>query len=224
MATTTKMILLPKNFEVSQVTYGTPKKLNSGGKIVPVYYNGIPLVIQTPPMRSPFGLQKWSSDSGSDKVKHTIELSFDDQANDILNMMQELDANLVKDGCTNSLAWMSKKNMSTDIAKALYTPIVKFSKDKATGEVTDKYPPTFKFTVPFSNDKFECEIYDSNKNLVDVTDISKGSMITAILQCQGVWIAGAGKFGCTWKALQMRVVPPKDRLAGFAFQMEEDDE
>ena len=60
-------------------------------------------------------------------------------------------------------------------------------------------------------------MYDSSKNLIDLSTIeTKGAKITAIIQCLGLW-AIAGKFGCTWKVLQMRVVPVAT-IKGWAFK------
>ena len=68
--------------------------------------------------------------------------------------------------------------------------------------------------------KFETAVYDDKKR--PLTDIPledvlmKGSQITTLIQCTGVWFAGS-KYGLSWKAVQIRVDKMPDAIRGFAF-------
>jgi hypothetical protein len=140
--------------------------------------------------------------------------------------MSALDKKLVHDGVDNSMTWLKKKITSADVVEALYTPIVKYAKDKTTGEITDKYPPSMKLKLPFNNGVFQCEVYDTKRKQVNLKELIdngslKGAKVTAIIQCSGIWVAG-GKYGCSWKVLQMRVSPPQT-IKGYAFKEIEDD-
>ena len=84
------------------------------------------------------------------------------------------------------------------------------------------------------DNKIQCKIYDNKKNIFDVNgetddsvDISnilmKGSQIKAVLKCNGIWLAN-GKFGCTWRAEQIRVKVPEGGLNEFAIESESDDD
>ena len=42
---------------------------------------------------------------------------------------------------------------------------------------------------------------------------SKGAKVIAIVQCTGIWIAG-GMFGCSWKAIGMRL-KPRAQISGI---------
>jgi hypothetical protein len=69
-------------------------------------------------------------------------------------------------------------------------------------------------------------VYDTKRQPIDIkelidTNAFKGAKVTAIIQCLGIWVAG-GKFGCSWKVLQMRVSPPQT-IKGYAFKELEDD-
>lgn len=227
-------ICLPSDISVADITYSAPKNLDNGGRIISVYHKGKPLVIQTPPVPVPFGLNKYPSDKdgGNDKgpVKYSLELSFgkDDymtkhpEVKAFFELAKALDNKFVEDAMNNSPTWFKKKYNSRDIVEALYTHLVKYSKDKETGEVTDKYPPTFRVQVPYKNGKFACEAYNKSRDLVPVeTSVPKGTIVTSIVQCNGIWFA-AGKFGVTFKVLQMKVDPPAS-IAGYAF-IEDDDE
>lgn len=220
-------ILLAKSVEADKITYGTVKSLDSGGKSVYVAYNGRPLIIQTPEMSTPFGVSKWSSDRGGSD-KYTLELSFKGREEKqgmqtFFELLETLDTKFVQDAMENSTNWLKKKYNSTEVVQALYTPLVKHAKDKETGEITDKYPPTFRITLPYKDGSFTCDTYDKQRNLIpleSIVDHLKGARVTAIIQCLGLWIAG-GKFGCSWKVLQLRVAQP-NTIKGFAFKDDDD--
>ena len=212
--------MLPENFKVDQITYGTPRVNDNGGKSIYLSLYKRPIVLQTPEMFAPFGMQTWKNDNGV--TKYTIDLSFKgmdtrETVKTFFEKMSELDEKLIDDGLTNSFDWLKKKGVSRDVVKELYTRQIRHPIDKTTGEISTKYPPTFKLSLPFRDGGFQCEVYDSSKRQVDITNIeTKGSRVTAIIQCLGVWVA-AGKFGCTWKVLQMRVAPPQS-IKGYAFK------
>ena len=66
-------------------------------------------------------------------------------------------------------------------------------------------------------------IFDNNKEEIDIKSIeTKHSKVTYIIECTGIWVAG-GKFGCSWKAMQVRVVP-QDTFQGYAFSEADDDD
>ena len=213
-------IVLPNDFDASQVTYSSPRILDNGGKVIYMSYAGKKLLMQTPEMSAPFGVSKWNND-GKSNDKYSLDLSFKGrESREVLNKffdgLRALDKKLVHDGMVNSQNWFKKTYKSVDVVEALYTPIIKFPKDK-NGEITDKYPPTLKMTLPHDGNTFMCDVYDSAKNLVDLSSIeTKGSRVSAIIQCVGIWVAGT-KFGCSWKVVQMKVTPPAT-IKGYAFK------
>jgi Family of unknown function (DUF5871) len=223
-------IILPSNFDVSSVSYSAPRTLDNGGRAIYMSLNRSPIVLQTPEMIAPYGVSNWNDD-GKGPDKYSLDLSFKGKEgrpnlNTFFEKMAALDKKLVQDGVDNSMTWLKKKYNSVDVVEALYTPMVKYAKDKTTGEITDKYPPTFKLKIPFVNSAFQCEVYDNKRKTVDLkqlidTGAFKGAKVTAIIQCLGIWVAG-GKYGCSWKVLQMRVSPPQT-IKGYAFKELEDD-
>jgi hypothetical protein len=192
--------------------------------------NRSPIVLQTPEMVVPYNVSNWNDD-GKGPDKYTLDLSFKgkegrENLNTFFEKIVALDKKLVQDGVDNSMTWLKKKYNSVDVVEALYSPLVKYAKDKTTGEITDKYPPTFKLKIPSSNGSFQCEAYDNKRKPVNLKELIdsgafKGAKVTAIIQCQGIWVAG-GKYGCSWKVLQMRVSPPQT-IKGYAFKELEDD-
>lgn len=224
---TTSMITLFDKIDASKVTYGPPKNLDNGGKIIPVYHKNQPFIIQVPELLAPYGLSKWEGDKGL--MKYHFDLSFgnkDEQPEKgiFLQKMLDIDQKFVQDALSNSMAWFKKKYNTEDVIKALYTPLVKYGKDKETGEISDKYPPTFKAQIPFKDGKFACEVYDNKRKLVNLNDLeTKGSGVAAILQCSGIWVAG-GKFGCTWRVVQMKINPRNKKITGYAFVDDDSDD
>ena len=146
-----------------------------------------------------------------------------------------MDDMLLKKAGENSQAWFRKAKLSDETLKELYTPMVKVSVDPETGEPNGKYPDSFAFKINKRDGKFkDFSIYDATKKVFDIegttddpTDITKlivkGALIKVVLKCNGIWVAN-GKFGCTWKAEQVRVKVPEGGLKEFAIMSDSDDE
>ena len=218
-----KKVLEPHQLDISKIEYGVPKTNDNQGKSIYMSLDKSPIIIQTPEMYAPFGLKKWDNDRG---VKYTLDLSFRNMdkrpsLQTFFDKMTELDNKLIDDAQVNAYEWLKKKGATREGVKLLYTNIVKYPTDK-TGEITDKYPPTFKLSIPFTDGGFKCYVYNSlpkngvNPPEVDLNTLeTKGARITALIQCLGIWVA-AGKFGCTWKVQQMLVLEPP-KLGKFNF-------
>lgn len=218
-------ITLVKDFDINKLSYNDVRNLDTGGKVVYVSYAKAPLVLQTPMMYAPFGLQKWTNDG---KDKYTLNLSFRGMENSksmatFYHMLKNFDQKFVTDGFANQGTWFKGKKLnSTEVVEALYTPLITPAKDKNTGEVTDKYPSTFKVTVPMKDGKFACEVYDENQNSVDLLTMNtKGARVSALIQFAGLWFAG-GKFGSSWRVVQL-LVKPNQNIRGFSFVKDDED-
>ena len=220
-------IIRSEDFDISKVGYSEPKKLAHGGNAVYLQYEGNPLILQTGFMTLPWSMGRYE---GTDGVKYSIDLSFkglegDDKLKNLYSVLNSLDDKLVKDGVSNSMSWFKKKKVSEDIMREFYNRQIKLSKDKETGEPDGKYPATFKVKVPFKDGVFGCNVYDSKKNLIesDLSDVLvKGCQVQCLIQCVGLWFAG-GKYGCSWKAVQMKVKPPTG-LHGYSFLDDEEED
>ena len=227
--------------DLSKVTFSAPRTLDNGGKMLFLNYNGgiNPLYITLPEVEVPFD-PMYFDDGNENSGKYTVKISMKDlEGNKDLaalhSKISEMDELLKQKAVENSGSWFKKPKMSADVINELYTPMIKVSIDAETGEPNGKWPDSFGFKVVKKDGVFpRFSIYDNNKNVFDVdgkTDnpvdlgnvLMKGTLIKAVLKCNGVWIAN-GKFGCTWRAEQIRAKLPEGGLRDFAIESDSEDE
>lgn len=230
-----EQIVLPKDFDINKVSFGNLKTLESGGKSLYLNYAKEKFIVQTPEMVIPFGINnsnsfiKGGAEESGKPDKWSFDLSFKGLENRPLlqhfkTMLETIDEKIVETACSNAQAWLKKKDATKAIIQEFYTPTLKYGKDKDTGERLD-FPPTVKVNLPFDNNKkeFTMDVFDNKKNKVNLSDIEvKGAKAAVIMQCMGVWIV-SGRFGCTWRALQVRI-SPSATLKEFAFTHTEEDD
>jgi hypothetical protein len=118
--------------------------------------------------------------------------------------LKEIEAKIIDDAFINRVAWFQDDyDGNKSFVARLFTPIIKIDKDKATGKLVGKYPPTFKAKLPYNtkDDTFAFDCYDMENNELDFASIMKklkSAKIQGIIQLTGLWFAG-GKYGCSWK-------------------------
>ncbi len=228
-------VVLPSDFDISLVTFGVPKSpqsaqtqsAQSAMKFVPILYDGRPLFMQTPKLHCPYGVNRWDNNGvGAVKVSIDVSMGRADEGKDktaFFEAIKALNKRVVDEAFQNSVLWLKKTFKSLDVIEALNTPMIKYDKDKVTGEVSTAYPPKFKIQLPQRDGKWAFETYDAKKERIDFDSVEiKGGEVVSLILCTGVWVAG-GKFGCSWKAMQLKVYPHLGHLKPFAF-VEETDE
>jgi len=223
--------------DVSKLTFSSPKKLDNGGQMLWMNYNNGMMYMQTPELEIPFDTSFYSDNDHTGKYQVKVSMKgMDDNKGlkDFHDKVLEMDNHIKAHALQNSGLWFKKPKMSEETVDSLYTPMIRVSTDPETGEPNGKYPPQFAFKVVKKNNKVECSVYDNKKVYFDVngetdnpTDIarilSKGSKVKVVLKCNGIWLAN-GKFGCTWKAEQIRVKVSEAELTEFAIVSDSDDE
>ena len=225
-------IILPSNVDAaafgSNIKFAEPKALDNGvAKLVFMSYKKNPIIIQTPEMWSTFGLANYKPDPKSPD-KYSIDLSLKDKenrpsVNAFYTMLESMENRMVDECLENSFSWLkkAKDKCTRPVVEAVFSPLIRHSKDKETGNISTKYPPSFRLNLPYRNGQFECEVFNA-KTPANLNELElKGAKVTAIIQCTGIWLAG-GKFGCSWKVKQLRVIPPAS-LAGYSFHDMDDD-
>ena len=229
MAMSSKTILSGVDFTPStDIKYSKPKVDARGGKSVGIVNTAVnsATYISTPLMLT-WGVNKYV-DEGNGKVSYDMALQFpnDEYARDdttsFLNNMIEFENMIKTDATKNAKEWFGKAKMSEDAIDALWTPMLKYPKDKNTLERDLERAPTLKIKIPFWEGDWRTELYDMDQKAIfpdpdgsNVTPqdlIGKGAHVAVVIQCGGLWFAN-GKFGVTWKLLQ-GVVKPKETMRG----------
>ena len=221
---------------VSGVDFNTEKdyvytkaKVNANGrKSIGILnnHNKKSLYLSTPLMLT-WGVNEYTNENGGSN-SYDLALQFpNDEYNSpecvaFLKNMQALEQKLKDDAVVNSKDWLNKSKLVPEAVDALWSPMLKYPKDKETGEPDYSRAPTLKVKIPFWEGVFknvelynedQTQLYPSDDDSVSISDlITKGSNIATIIQCGGIWVAN-GKFGVTWKLFQA-VVKPKATLVG----------
>lgn len=206
-------VILPKNFDVSDISFDAVKKNSMGGKVVYLKHGGNKnITLQTPLMSAPFGISGYTDDK-TGITKHSLDISFKGAADDpkiqtFLDKMNEFDKCLIETAAKNSKDWLGK-SMKKDVVEALYRPLIKPSKDP------EKYAPTIKFKVPSKDGKMLVDAFDHKKQPFDLNNFVPGTRVQAIIECSSVWFVNK-QFGVSWKLVQLRMSKP-EKLTGFSF-------
>ena len=222
---TSKTILSGADFSPSSdVKYSKPKVDARGSKSIGIANaasNGATYI--STPLMITWGVSDYE---GNERYEMALQFPNEEYAKDdttnFLNNMIELETRIKADAITNAKEWFGKAKMSEDAIDALWTPMLKYPKDKNTGEFDTSRAPTLKVKLPFWDGEWKTELYDVNQKAVFPDPnggslspkelISKGSHIAAVIQCGGLWFAN-GKFGVTWRLFQ-GVLKPKATMKG----------
>lgn len=235
MTMSSKTILSGADFNPSSdIKYSKPKVDARGSKsigIVNAASNGATYI--STPLMITWGVSDYE---GNERYEMSLQFPNEDYAKDdttnFLNNMIALETKIKADAIVNAKEWFGKAKMSEDAIDALWTPMLKYPKDKNTGESDTSRSPTLKVKLPFWDGEWKTELYDVNQkqifpdpngNSLSPKDlIAKGSHIAAVIQCGGLWFAN-GKFGITWRLFQ-GVLKPKATMRGICqIQLSGDD-
>lgn len=228
-------ILQPRDIDVTKIQFSVLKQSANGGRNINIKYDNNKLLLQTPEMRLPFGMNMWSGDNGA-PPKFDMTMAFENDANkpillELEKKIQEIDDHVISQIMKNSASWLNGKTYPTEeVVRALFTASAKPSKD-------GKYPPSFKTSLPFYEGKFVFDTHGKGRNDIDLMDVftnspaevkesdgrtrrtplsTKGARVQAILQLSGIWIV-AGKFGLSWKVRQLKLAVMNNTLPKHAF-------
>ena len=220
------MSVLASEFDVSNVSFGDLKTLQSGAKSVNLVYAGRPFKMQVSNLDVPYGL---NVEDKYGPTKYSFNLSLRDyetnpKVKSIFDALNNLDARVMEECVEKN--WLKKPGVTPQILKQmkLYKQSVKFSEDQNGNR--KPYPPTVKVALRKKNDKFETVFYDSDKKEIKDVPIEdlivKRMTVTALIECTGVWISSVG-CGLSWKASQVKVVSSPESSRGYGFVDEDED-
>lgn len=208
-------------FSAKNVRYSAPKANASGGKSVSILNTQTNTGLR---IASPLMLTWGASDfEGNQRFEMSLQFPKGEYATEdtdaFLRNMVEFEAKIKADALVNSKDWFGKVHSSPEVIDALYTPMLKYSKDKLTGNPDMSKAPTMRVKLPLWEGVWKCLICDEDGNKLypgeptktPLDFIKKGTNLAVIMQCGGLWFAN-GKFGVTWKLAQAVVQRPKGSL------------
>ena len=214
----------------TDLTYNKPRVNKSGGKTIGILNSKTnrQLNLSTPLLLT-WGLNERVDDQ-TGRVSYDMSLQFpsesyhNEQTRKFMDTMIEFENEVKKQAIKNSKQWLNMAKLTDGQVDVLFHPMLNWPKNKETGERDTERSPTLKVKLDYWDSKFNCEIYDMNKELLfpNVEDkfypmdlLTKASNVACIIKCGGVWFAN-GKFGVTWRLVQA-VVKPKASLTGKCF-------
>jgi hypothetical protein len=218
----------------SDIKYSKPKVDARGGKSVGVLNASAnsATYISTPLMLT-WGVSDYE---GNERYEMSLQFPNTEYATqdttDFMNNMIDFETKIKTDAIANAKEWFGKAKMSEDAIDALWTPMLKYPKDKNTLEPDLTRAPILKVKIPFWEGEWKTELYDVDQRAIfpdpeggTVTPkelIAKGSHVALVIQCGGLWFAN-GKFGITWRLFQ-GVIKPKATMRGVCqIQLSADD-
>lgn len=217
-------------FNVQNIKYSAPKANASGGKSINILNKSTNTGLR---LSTPLLLTWGASDfvdqqtgKGNGKFELSLQFPTSEYATEdsvaFLKNLQALEQKIKDDALTYSKEWFGKVHKNAEVVEALYTPMLKYSKDKTTGEPDLTKAPTLRVKIPSWEGVFRVEVYDEdgdklfpnvNTNANPIELIHKGTNVATLIQCGGIWFAN-GKFGVTWKLAQIVVQKPRGSLTG----------
>ena len=170
-------VLKAQNLKLNNVTFSDTKPLNiPGAKLAYINLNGGKIIVQGPKMRTTSGVRRWLNEENG-KYDYDMELSFDDNSQDLLQKNQELDTIIRNKIKEKSKEWLGKDSISDELLDDKYKPIVKLNNNikLKNGDVKD-FSPSFvlKLTADQESNKFQSSkdvellFFDDNKTKMDV--------------------------------------------------------
>lgn len=231
MSSPQEMIIKMKDFDAAtDVHYRDPRLNARGGKNVSIMTEGGQKLVLQVPLTMTWGANEMV-DEQSGRRSYSMNFALDKNSA-TYKTMKAFEEKIIADASTNSKKWFGQSTMSTEVIKALFYPILKFPKDKQSGEIDYERDPTLKVKLPYWEEKFTMELYDMESKLIfdkdnqEDMDIMKElpqrSHVACLIECGGVWFA-AGRCGVTWKFLQGKRRKPV-RIEGFCMLDDSDEE
>ena len=146
-----------------------------------------------------------------------------DHTTSFLNGLEAMETKIKEDAVTNAKDWFNKSKMSAEVVEALWSPMLKYSKNPDTGEPDKTKAPRLVVKLPYysDKDKYDFEFYNTQKEKIfpleheetNITELVQSKMnVSLVIKCGGLWFAN-GKFGVTWR-LEQGVVQPKASIRG----------
>jgi hypothetical protein len=162
-------------FNTANIMYTSPKATAQGAKSVNILNKHVKkgLVLSTPLMLTWGAADFIDEKTGQSDGKFSMSLQFPgeeyatEDTKAFLTNMKALEDKIKADALIYSKEWFGKVHKNPEVVEALWTPMLKHSKDKNTGEYDYSKPPTLRVKIPqWEGEKKNTPIYNTyNKKL-----------------------------------------------------------
>ena len=228
-------VVKANEFNTDLIAYGQPKQNTSGGKSVNVMNGEVKRALYlSSPLMYTYGVSDYE---GNERYEMSLQFPSEEYSNpkvdQFLQVLKDFEAKIKEDAMSKHKEWFGKtKPLSADVIDALWTPMLKYPKNKDTKEFDYSKAPTLRVKVPCYDGKWSSNIFntdyeqvfpDSNDSSLTPLDfISKGSNVAAVVQCGGIWFAN-GKFGVTWRLHQAVTQPRASKSQVCHIELDDDE-
>ena len=220
-------------FTTDQIIFCAPKATAQGSKSINLISKATKtsLTLSTPLMLT-WGASDYKAEGeekGNGKFDMSLQFPSDEYKTEdtdaFLRNLQALENKIKENALTYSKEWFGKVHKSSEVVDALWTPMLKYSKDKTTGEYDYNKKPTLRLKVPQWEGVWKSEIYDEDGNKLFPSTgnsftppdyLKKGTNVMCLIQFGGIWFVN-GKFSANWKLIQAVVQKPRAVLQGQCF-------
>lgn len=216
------------------IKFSAPKATQQGAKTVNILNKATNTVLTlSTPLMLTWGASDYKAEGeekGNGKFELSLQFPGDEYKNPetdaFLANIKALENKIKSDALVYSKEWFGKVHKSVDVVDALWTPMLKYPKDKQTGDYDYSRAPTLRVKLPQWEGVWKSELYDEdgmkvypsteNPNLTPVDFLKKGTNIMCLIQFGGIWFIN-GKFSANWKLVQAVVQKPRATLQGQCF-------
>uniref|UniRef100_A0A6C0C800 Uncharacterized protein n=1 Tax=viral metagenome TaxID=1070528 RepID=A0A6C0C800_9ZZZZ len=162
-----------KDIDIDDLEFNTPERLGNS-YMCNLYHNDNLIYVQSPILN----ITKINKSIDDNEEDNYIEVESDNK--EFIDFLLEMDENCVKCTFNNSENWFKK-----DIP---YEAIDNMYKERDVYEEESKY--STKFRIPVLNNKVQCNIYNNDKEIIDIDDLNNenNKNIIMILHFKGLKI------------------------------------
>lgn len=197
-------ILHVDEFDINTLTFSDVQFNAKGRQFVAINVNGRPLRLQTPTLRSPFGLKRFPSNSGRDDL--SIQFSFDNMEADeatkkMLQVLTSIESKILETAVEKKASWFPDNNLSGDSAiKAAFRSTLRPPKDP-------RFSPLWKVKLNAANENAkgpkETQIFLKDDQ-VSMEELLPHAKVTSIVELRGLWFLPSA-YGISWSMLQAKI-------------------
>ena len=221
-------------FNAENIMYTAPKASAQGGKSVNILNKTTKttLTLSTPLMLTwgASDFKKEGEEFGNGRFELSLQFPNEEyktsDTDAFLKNLKKFEDKIKSDALLYSKEWFGKVHKSAEIIEELFTPLLKYPKNKSTGEYDYSKQPTIRVKLPQWEGVWKTEIYDEESNrlfpssenpgVTPLEFLKKGSNIACLIQFAGIWFVN-GKFSASWKLIQAVVQKPRAQLQGQCF-------